>query len=102
MSEYLQVARHLGMVRRAYKRAAALSGLAIVCMESIGLLTLALLLDWIYQPHTAVRVGLFVVVLGMIAVLVVRHVDCADAAENFGRASWRCSWRSTATSLKGR
>jgi len=57
MSEYFQVARHLGMVRRAWKRAAALAGLAIVCMEGLGILTVAFLVDWVYQPKPVVRVG---------------------------------------------
>jgi len=62
------------MVRRAWKRAAALAGLAIVCMESLGILTVALLIDWVYQPMPTVRVGLLVVVAVAIVVLVVRHV----------------------------
>ena len=47
MTEYLQVAKHLGVVRRAWKRAAALAGLAIVCIESVGLLTVALVYGWL-------------------------------------------------------
>ena len=74
MTEYLQVARHLGVVRRAWKRAAALAGLAIVCIESIGILTVALLIDWVYQPMPAVRLLIFVAVVAAIAFLSLRHV----------------------------
>jgi hypothetical protein len=74
MNEYLQVAKHLGVVRKAWKRSAALAGLAIVCMEGIGLLTVALLIDWIYQPAPPVRIGIFLIVLAAIAVLLARHV----------------------------
>ncbi|MCL2646719.1 MAG: hypothetical protein FWD61_06905 [Phycisphaerales bacterium] len=74
MNEYFQVAQHLSLVRRAWKRAAALAGLAIVCMESLGILSVAFLIDWVYQPMPAVRVGLLFVVVAVFAVLLLRHV----------------------------
>jgi hypothetical protein len=74
MSEYVQVARHLGEVRRAWKRAAALAGLSIVCMESVGILIVALLVDWVYRPAPGVRTGLLVLVVLAVGVLFVRHV----------------------------
>jgi hypothetical protein len=74
MSDYLHVARHLASVRRAWKRAAALAGLAIVCIESIGILTVTLLIDWVYQPAPAVRVVLLLLVVAAVAFLFFRHV----------------------------
>jgi hypothetical protein len=54
--------------------AAALSGLAIVMTESIGILTGMLLLDWLYQPRPEVRIGMWGVALAGIVWLVLRHV----------------------------
>ena len=51
MNDYQQLAARFSEVRRSWKRAAALSGLAIVVTESIGLLTVLLLADWLYQPQ---------------------------------------------------
>ncbi|MFB3891846.1 MAG: DUF4175 family protein [Phycisphaerae bacterium] len=69
-----KLTRKLGKVRRAWKRTAALSGLAIVCLETLGILTLAFLIDWIYQPPPAVRLGILAAVLVAVVVLMARHV----------------------------
>lgn len=74
MSDYNRLARQLKAVRGAWKRRAALSGLFIVAMEALGILTVAFLVDWIYQPLPAVRIGIFAAVLVLIVALVVRHV----------------------------
>ena len=62
-NEYLLLAKRFATVRRAWKRAAALSGLAIVVTEGIGLFTVLLFLDWLYQPQPDVRLGLWAVAL---------------------------------------
>lgn len=74
ISDYGQLSARFGVVRRAWKRAAMLSGLAIVITESIGIFTALLFLDWLYQPLPIIRVGVVVVALGVIAWLLVRHV----------------------------
>jgi len=74
ISDYGQLAARFGVVRRAWKRAAALSGLAIVVTESIGVFTVLVFLDWLYQPMPAIRIGVGLVALTGIAYLVARHV----------------------------
>ncbi|MDD5350295.1 MAG: hypothetical protein PHQ12_08810 [Chthoniobacteraceae bacterium] len=74
MSNYQQLAAQFGKVRRSWKRAVALSGLAIVVTESIGILALLLFLDWLYQPLPGVRVGMWAAALAGIAFFAVRHV----------------------------
>jgi hypothetical protein len=74
MNDYRQLAAQFQTVRRAWKRAAALSGAAIVLTESIGILTVLLFLDWLYQPQPMVRMALWSVALISIAFFFVRHV----------------------------
>ena len=74
MAEYARVASQLDVVRRAWKRTAALSGLAIVVLEAVGLLTVAFLIDVLYAPLPAVRVVLFAAVMAAALVMAARHV----------------------------
>jgi hypothetical protein len=74
MTEYQQLAARFGDVRASWKRAAALSGLAVVVTESIGIFTGLLLLDWLYQPRPLMRVGMWTAALAAIAWLLLRHV----------------------------
>ena len=74
MSDYSSLAKQLAAVRRAWKRTAALSGLAVTCLETLGVLTVAFLIDWIYQPLPAWRFILFIGVLVAVAALLLRHV----------------------------
>ena len=74
INDYGQLSARFGVVRRAWKRAAALSGLAIVASESIGIFTAMLFLDWLYQPLSAVRIGMWGVALAAIAYFLARHV----------------------------
>jgi hypothetical protein len=74
MAEYIKLEKQLGKVRRAWKRTAALGGLAIVCLEALGLVTLALLIDWIYLSSPTVRIAIFGAVALAVVVLLVRHV----------------------------
>ncbi len=74
MSDYQRVAKQLGAVRRAWKRAAALAGLAIVAIEAVGILIVALLVDWVYHPTPGVRIALLAAVIVLLAYLLFRHV----------------------------
>jgi hypothetical protein len=74
MSDYSQLSAQLALVRRAWKRRHALAGLAIVALESVGLFTLLVLADWLYEPAPAVRVAVAAIALVVVAVLLVRHV----------------------------
>ena len=74
MRDYSTIASKLSIVRRAWKRTAALSGLAVVVLESAGVFTVALLGDILYEPLPVVRVGLLTVVLCAVAYLLARHV----------------------------
>lgn len=74
MTDYDKLSRRLATVRRAWKRTAALAGLAIVTVEAVGIMTVAFLLDWIYQPRPSLRLALLAVVAVAIVTLVARHV----------------------------
>jgi len=74
MSDYTEVAKHLNTVRRAWKRTAALSGLAVAVLEFTGIFTVALLVDVLYRPLPPVRVGVFVAALAALGYLLTRHV----------------------------
>ena len=74
MNDYARVAQRLNTVRRAWKRTAGLSGLAIVILESSGAFTLALLIDVLYRPRPPVRVGIFALAAAGLVYLLARHI----------------------------
>lgn len=74
MDEYAKLEAQLGKVRRRWRRAAALSGLALVLLESIGLFTLVVLLSLFYGHLPWVRVVLLAAAAAAVGVLVVRHI----------------------------
>jgi len=74
MNNYARVAQRLNTVRRAWKRTAALSGLAVVVLESTGIFTVALLVDVLYRPRPPVRVGIFALAAAALAYLLARNV----------------------------
>ena len=74
ISDYSRLSARFAVVRRAWKRAAVLSGLAIVVTEGIGIFTALLLLDWLYQPLPIIRIGLWAAALAAIAYFLARHV----------------------------
>ena len=74
MKNYSKVAEKLALVRGAWRRTAALSGLAVVVLESAGVFTIALLADALYRPLPSMRTGLFLVALGIVLYLLARHV----------------------------
>ena len=74
MNDYARVARKLHTVRRAWKRAAALGGFAVIFLDAVGLFTIALLLDLLYRPRLPMRVGIFAVAAAGILYLLARHV----------------------------
>ena len=73
-ANYRQLSARLSTVRRAWKRSAALSGLAVVITESLGILALLLFLDWLFQPPAPLRIGMWIAALGVIGFFVRRHV----------------------------
>ena len=73
-SNYQLLSARFGVVRRAWKRAAALSGLAVVVTEGIGVFTAILFLDWLYQPPPVIRLVLWAVGLAGIGYFFARHV----------------------------
>lgn len=74
ISDYSRLTVQFSAVRRSWKRMNAASGLAIVITESIGILAVLILLDWLYQPRPMIRVGMWVPALAGIAWLFIRHV----------------------------
>ena len=74
MSEYAAMAGRLARVRRAWKRTAALRGLALSFVEGVGLFSVALLIDVLYRPGPWIRGVLLVIVLAAFVSLLVRHV----------------------------
>ncbi len=74
MSEYTHLTGQFDRVRRGWKRAAALSGFALVLLESIGLFTLVVLLSLFYGHIAWFRTVLFTAAGVCVAVLLIRHV----------------------------
>ncbi|HAU38023.1 MAG TPA: hypothetical protein DCX07_09955 [Phycisphaerales bacterium] len=74
MNEYGKLSEQFAKVRRAWKRAAVLSGLALVFLETAGIVALALLLNLFYGHIPAARFAIFGVALVAVGVLVVRHI----------------------------
>jgi hypothetical protein len=74
MTDYGKLAAQLAKVRRAWKVRRALGGLAIVLLESLGLFTLIVLADWLYQPSPPVRTSLFILGVAAVAALVYKHI----------------------------
>src|SRR5260221_1092949 len=71
---YSDLQGHLDRVRWAWKRAAAVQGLAAVVIEGIGMFLLFVLLDYIYQMPQNVRVLALATMGAITAFLFVRHV----------------------------
>lgn len=74
MTNYQPIAAQLGRVRRAWKRTAALAGLAVTVLETAGMFTVALLVDLLFRPGMQGRLVLLGVVLATVTALLVRHV----------------------------
>ena len=73
-TSYSTVAGHLAGVRRAWKRAAGLSGLVVVLVEALGVFGVVLLVDVLYRPRLEGRMVLLFLSAAAIVYLVVRHV----------------------------
>lgn len=74
MQGYTTVAQQLAKVRKAWKRTAALSGLAAVISESAGVFAIAILVDYLYHSLPGTRVIIFLGVLIAVIYLLARHV----------------------------
>jgi len=72
--QYEHLQEQFGRARRRWKRTAALSGLALVLLESVGIVTLVILLSLFYGHIPWMRLGLFAAGAAAVAVLAVRHV----------------------------
>ena len=72
--QYIELQSHLDRVRWAWKRAAALQGLAAVVIEALGMFLLFLLLDYIYVLPQGARVGTLALMGAILAFFFVRHV----------------------------
>lgn len=55
MTEYAQVARELARVRRAWRRSTSLAGLAAWLLETLGLFSVAILANVLFDLHTVTR-----------------------------------------------
>lgn len=55
MTEYAQVAQELARVRRAWRRSTSLAGLAAWLLETLGLFSVALLANILFDLHTVTR-----------------------------------------------
>jgi hypothetical protein len=71
---YTELQVHLDRVRWAWKRAAALQGLAAVVIEALGMFLLFVLLDYIYVMPQTLRVATLALMGAVLAFLFVRHV----------------------------
>ncbi|MBA3707561.1 MAG: hypothetical protein H0W83_01930 [Planctomycetes bacterium] len=73
-ASYEDLRASLARVRWALKRAAAARGLAVVVLESVGMLLVLALLDYLYVMPQIVRIGVLAVAGVAVGVLIVRHV----------------------------
>lgn len=74
MTDYKPIAAQLGRVRRAWKRTAALAGLAVTVLEAAGMLAVLVLADLLFRPGVQGRLALMALLLGAVGTLLVRHV----------------------------
>ena len=74
MTDYKPIADQLARVRRAWKRSSALAGLAVTILEAVGLFTVMVLIDLLFQPGLQGRLVLMGLVAIAVMVLLVRHV----------------------------
>lgn len=74
MAQYAELQSHLNRVRWAWKRAAALQGLAAVVMEGLGMFLLFALVDYIYSLQQPTRVAFLTITGAALAFLFGRHV----------------------------
>src|SRR5690349_3151103 len=71
---YSELQGHLQRVRWAWKRTAALQGLAMTCIEAMGMFALFVLVDHFYQMPQSVRTIVLALMTAAIAILFKRHV----------------------------
>jgi hypothetical protein len=74
IKDYAHLEGQFRKVRARWKRAAALSGLALVLLESVGIFTVVILLSLLYGHLPWLRVGAFGAGVVAVLALVVRHV----------------------------
>lgn len=74
MNDYQSIASQLARVRWAWKRTAALAGLAVTVLETLGMITVAVPIDLLFRPGLGGRMALAGLLLGGFALLFVRHV----------------------------
>ncbi|MGD0088805.1 MAG: DUF4175 family protein [Planctomycetota bacterium] len=74
MAQYVELQSHLNRVRWAWKRTAALQGLAAVVIEGLGMFLLFALVDYIYILQQPARVAFLTSMGAVLAYLFGRHV----------------------------
>ncbi len=74
MTEYRDIAKRFSTVRWAWKRTAALQGLAVVLMESLGIFILLVMFNYFYGGNAVARIVAAVAALGGVIYLIVRHI----------------------------
>jgi hypothetical protein len=72
--DYRRLVGRFKAARRAWKRAALLSGVAVVIVEGVGALTMAALADLLFAPSAVGRVALLVAALAIVGFFAVRHL----------------------------
>ena len=72
--DYRRLVGRFKAARRAWKRVALLSGVAVVIVEGVGALTLAALADLLFSPSAVGRVALLAAALAVVGFFAVRHL----------------------------
>lgn len=72
--DYRRLVGRFKVARRAWKRAALLSGVAVVMVEGVGALTMAALADLLFAPSAVGRVAILVAALAIVGFFAVRHL----------------------------
>jgi hypothetical protein len=72
--DYRRLVSRFGAARRAWKRAAVLSGIVVVVIEALGAFTLAVLVDILFAPSPAGRTVIFAAALATAVLFALRHI----------------------------
>ncbi len=72
--QYAQLARRLGVARRAYKRTGAIAGAIVFLIEALGVIAIVVAADVMFDLAPAGRIGLFVIGAIALGVFAYRHI----------------------------
>lgn len=72
--QYPQLAKRLGVARRAYKRTAALAGAVVFLIEALGTIAIVIAADVLFDLATPGRIALFAIGAVALGIFAFRHI----------------------------